>query len=241
MKPTKIELSVVIPVYNEEDIISTVIDNWIEKLNQLNINHEIHLYNDGSIDNSLERLLESQKKHSNVVVHDKPNGGHGPTILQGYLENIESPWIFQVDSDNEMKPDNFEIIWNARNDFDLILASRKCHIQTLSRSFISTIARILIRLLYGKGVWGVNSPYRLMKTSAFCNCFSELPLDTFAPNLILSGYAAYKKLRIYEVDIPYHGRKTGKVSLQNWNLLKGAVISAKQTILFRLKLRNVLI
>ena len=83
MKFTKIELSVVIPVYNEEDIISMVIDNWIEKLNQLNINYEIHLYNDGSIDNSLERLLESEKKHSNVVVHDKPNGGHGPTILQG--------------------------------------------------------------------------------------------------------------------------------------------------------------
>ena len=62
MKSTKIELSVVIPVYNEEDIISMVIDNWIEKLNQLNINYEIHLYNDGSTDNSLERVLESEKK-----------------------------------------------------------------------------------------------------------------------------------------------------------------------------------
>ena len=166
MKSTKIELSVVIPVYNEEEIISMVIDNWIEKLNQLNINHEIHLYNDGSRDNSLERLLESEKKHSNVVVHDKPNGGHGPTILQGYLENIESPWIFQVDSDNEMKPDNFEMIWNDRNDFDLILACRKGRIQALSRSFISTISRILIWLLYGKGFWDVNSPYQLMKSSA---------------------------------------------------------------------------
>ena len=91
MKSTKIELSVVIPVYNEEEIISMVIDNWIEKLNQLKINHEIHLYNDGSRDNSLEKIQESEKIHSNVVVHDKPNAGHGPTILQGYLENIESP------------------------------------------------------------------------------------------------------------------------------------------------------
>tara|TARA_B000000460_G_C21405104_1_gene344125 strand:- start:30 stop:755 length:726 start_codon:yes stop_codon:yes gene_type:complete len=238
MKSTKIELSVVIPVYNEEEIISMVIDNWIEKLNQLKINHEIHLYNDGSRDNSLEKIQESEKIHSNVVVHDKPNAGHGPTILQGYLENIESPWIFQVDSDNEIKPDNFELIWNARNEFDLILASRKGHIQTLPRKFISSIARILVRLLYGKAIWGVNTPYRLMKSSAFRNCFFELPTDTFAPNLILSGYAAYNNLRISEVDIPHHGRKTGKVSLRNWKLLKGAVLSAKQTILYRLKIRN---
>ena len=47
-----IELAVIIPVYNEEEVISAVLREWHSTLDKLKINFEIHAYNDGSNDNS---------------------------------------------------------------------------------------------------------------------------------------------------------------------------------------------
>ena len=112
MKNAKLDLAVVIPVYNEEEIISTVLSEWYQKLKELEINFEIHVYNDGSKDNTLKNITETSEQLEKVIVHDKENSGHGPTILMGYRENSHAEWVFQVDSDNEMSPDEFSRVWN---------------------------------------------------------------------------------------------------------------------------------
>ena len=73
----KIELAVIIPVYNEQEIITEVINSWEQKLAHLGIHYEIHVYNDGSKDQTLQILREYAKTKERVVVHDKPNSGHG--------------------------------------------------------------------------------------------------------------------------------------------------------------------
>ena len=52
----KIELNVVMPVYNEAGIISEVINKWVKTLKKLDIEFQIHAYNDGSKDNTLQIL-----------------------------------------------------------------------------------------------------------------------------------------------------------------------------------------
>ena len=54
----KKDLAVVMPVYNEEEIIETVIKDWCKILDKLNMSYQIHPYNDGSKDNSLQKLKE---------------------------------------------------------------------------------------------------------------------------------------------------------------------------------------
>ena len=46
----KKELGVIIPVYNESEIIKKTIDDITRVLTQLNLNFDIHIYNDGSLD-----------------------------------------------------------------------------------------------------------------------------------------------------------------------------------------------
>ena len=86
---------------------------------------------------------------------------------------------------------------------------------------------------YGRRtVWDVNTPYRLMRTSEFMDVYQQIPLTTFAPNVIISGMVARKKLRYYEIRVPQHDRTTGEVSIKKWKLLKAAVKSFWQTIHF---------
>ena len=59
-------------------------------------------------------------------------------------------------------------------------------------------------------------------------------METFAPNVIISGMAAKKHLRCYEIRVPQHERITGEVSIKKWKLFKAAVRSFVQTIVFAL-------
>ena len=62
------ELAVVIPVYNEEEIIAAVVNSSKEELNKLGVHFIIHVYNDGSKDDTLLSL----EKFKDESVHQNP-------------------------------------------------------------------------------------------------------------------------------------------------------------------------
>ena len=228
-------LCLVIPVYNEQSIIGLVLQKWSRELDKLNIDYTIRPYNDGSKDNSINVMRDVAKQLSHVDVRDKPNGGHGNTILTGYREAASDgfDWIFQVDSDDEMGPEKFSDLWNNRKDFDFLVGIRDGRLQALPRKIISLVSRICVKLFYGFAtIWDVNTPYRLMRTSAFKSVFNQIPLTTFAPNVILSGMVARRHMRYFEIRVPQHDRTTGEVSIKKWKLFKAAVKSFWQTISF---------
>ena len=55
-------LDLVIPVYNEDEIIKVVVKDWISVLSELNINYRINLYNDGSTDTTID-VLKTIESH----------------------------------------------------------------------------------------------------------------------------------------------------------------------------------
>ena len=207
-----------------------MIEDWIDHLKRLNIDFVINAYNDGSTDQSLELLRELQPKHPELNVIDKPNSGHGPTILKGYRES-NSKWIFQVDSDNEISAKYFIKLWDKRKSYDLLIGRRKNRNQNIIRKFISFISRITIHILYERKVYDVNSPYRLMRKIKFEKIFKYLPDNIFAPNIIISGVAPKVGHRIFEKQLPVRSRETGENSLKNCNLLKASFQSWFQTII----------
>lgn len=228
------DLIIIMPVYNEESIIKSVLYSWLTKLDSMHLNYEIHVYNDGSKDRTAEIIANCSAEYpEKIIVHNKQNSGHGPTILQGYLENADqTKWLFQIDSDNEMKPDFFDLLWNQRMNYDFLAGKRDGRRQHFSRKIISFISRLCVRLFYGKSIWDVNTPYRLMRTETFKEIFKMLPRNTFAPNVIISGMAAKEKFRCFEIPIPQQNRQTGEVSIKKWKLFKAAIRSFMQTISF---------
>ena len=222
------------PVYNEQAAIGRVLEKWSNALDALGIDYVIRPYNDGSKDNSLGVMKSAAVRFHRIEVRDKTNGGHGHTILTGYRDaaNDGFDWVFQVDSDDEMGPEKFEVLWSNRESYDFLVGTRDGRSQQLPRKVVSLVSRLCVRLFYGKSVWDVNTPYRLMRVSAFAEFYRAIPLTTFAPNVILSGIAARKHLRRFETRVPQHDRTTGEVSIRKWKLLKAAARSFEQTIAY---------
>lgn len=231
-------LCLVMPVYNEAEAVASVLEKWHAALQALDVDFEIRAYNDGSKDDSLAVMRRTAARlGTRLSVRDKPNGGHGPTILQAYREAADDgfDWIFQTDSDDEMDPSGFRDLWAHRGDFDFLVGIRDGREQAWPRKLVSAVSRWCVRLFYGKGVWDVNSPYRLMRVSVFRPFFRLIPPATFAPNVILSGLAARHRLRCWETPVPHRCRTTGTVSIAKWKLAKAAAKSFCQTVSFAME------
>ena len=229
-----LDLAVVVPVYNEEGAIRQMIESWTAALDALSIDYEMHAFDDGSKDSTAERLQELCAEFPRLRVQSKPNSGHGPTIVLGYQQLHErADWIFQVDSDNEMGPEWFYKLWNLRKDHDFIVGRRFKRNSPAARNLVSFVARIVVGTLYGGSIFDVNVPYRLMNARKFSPCYRTMPADTFAPNLLVSGFAAYHELRTAEIHIVHQFRTTGEVSIKSWKLARESMRSVLQTIAYR--------
>jgi dolichol-phosphate mannosyltransferase len=220
------------PVHNEEDSIRKVITDWLAVLDRLAVDYEIHVYNDGSQDRTGD-ILNELAANPRVVVHHKTCSGHGSTILLGYREQSDAQWIFQVDSDDEIAAVHFSQFWEQREGHDFLIGKRQNRHLGLIRKMISTVAYLVVLSNYGKCVSDVNCPYRLMRARAFQSCFQSIPENTFAPNVIISGFASLNNLAVKQIEVPFKYRSTGIVSIAGFRLLKSAMRSFAQTFLYR--------
>jgi len=230
------ELTLVMPVYNEEGAISSVLAQWTKVLHALQIDYQIAVYNDGSKDGTLTALNNISQNNSRIIVIDKSNSGHGPTILKGYLEHLDSSWLFQIDSDGELGPEKFAVLWSKRYAYDLLIGNRINRKSPLPRRITTRMSRYTVWLLYGRTVLDVNCPYRLFRPLKLREYLLKIPPNTFAPNLIIAGLASQLHLRVFQTEVVHTDRTTGEVSIRKWKLFKAALASCCQTILFRLRL-----
>lgn len=233
------DLVMVMPVYNEEACIVNVIESWYFILFKLKIKFLILLLNDGSQDNTQEILASLTHHREYLKVINKENSGHGPTVLMGYHEAVKiAKWVFQCDSDNEFKPENFPEFWIKRSDYVALFGIRKERDPSLNRRFISRISYFVVNLLFGKGVIDVNIPYRLIRSDILKPIIQQIPLKTFAPNVLISSALVKSKIPVCNIAVAYQYRQTGSASLIKWRLWKSAIISFWQTLNFYFNLRG---
>ncbi|MYG94767.1 MAG: glycosyltransferase family 2 protein [Acidimicrobiia bacterium] len=225
----RLELCVVMPVYNEQEIIRQVVSSWLQMLDEQQVNYELLAIVDGGTDASEAILLEMAAEHPRLVVDTKPNSGHGPTILQGYRRGVDNAeWVFQTDSDNEMPAGSFSDLWELRRITDAVIGIRMSRRQSLGRRVITLLARLTVRAVFGCRIADVNCPYRLMRSKTLAPLLDLVPDYTFAPNVALSGMLARSGARLVEVPVPHHERTTGVVSILGWRVVRTAFRSFVQ-------------
>ena len=263
------ELSVVIPVFNEEKNIGELLKDWQVILRAIPVRYRFIIINDGSTDNSLSILQSlagemsagpqpsstavsrqstigqpsavsqpstTGQRPPPITIHTQTNAGHGPAILAGYRQALDTEWVFQIDSDHQHDPATFGILWTNRNKYDFLLGERKEKNATLPRKWVSGASRVIVRLLYGKRVKDVNSPYRLMRCSELKEVLAFIPNDSFAPNILLTAWFVYFQTRIFTTEISNRTRGVQRQSKMNLYFLRGCFQSIFQTILFRFRL-----
>lgn len=224
-----LDLSVVVPVYDEEGAVAAVVEGWDAMLRDLGVAYELRVYDDGSRDGTAAILDRLAPAHPALVVVHQTNRGHGPTVLRGYAE-ATGTFVFQVDGDDEMPPSAFPELWARRDAADLVLGIRVEREQPAGRALISAVSRLAVRLLFGRGVTDVNVPYRLHRRDALRRLLPLVPPDTFAPNVILAGLALRAGLRVLEVPVAHQTRRTGATSFGSWRMWKTAARAMGQTV-----------
>ncbi|MBI4279715.1 MAG: glycosyltransferase family 2 protein [Armatimonadetes bacterium] len=233
----RVMLSVIIPVYNEGEVIEKVISAWAAELQRLGIDYELLVCDDGSTDGTDQVLRRLAARCPRLIVRRHANVGHGPTLLRGYRE-AGGEWVFQVDSDDEVAPDEFEHLWAMRESWDFLAGYRTHRQAPFSRRMITLIARLVVWALFGRTVHDVNVPYRLIRRAHLHRILKMIPPDAFTPNVIMAGLAAHHGLRIYERPIGHTMRRTGRSSLVKWRLVRGVFRSLAETAAVALRCRR---
>ncbi|MCM1038218.1 MAG: glycosyltransferase [Ruminococcus sp.] len=114
-----IKTTVIIPVYNTspylEECITSVFDQTQKEI-------EVIAINDGSTDDSYDKLLKLQKKYSDLIVLSQENHGLGYTRNVG-IKSARGKYIYFLDSDDYIIEDTLETCYKyaSENNLDIVL------------------------------------------------------------------------------------------------------------------------
>lgn len=201
------EISVLIPVYNEQNTIS----NIIQKVLSLETEKEIIVIDDGSTDNTPEiiRRLLSENRKIKAIFHEK-NKGKGAAIRTG-LKEATGDYIVIQDADLELDPyDIMKLVKSIDEEFMVVYGSRFLNTQQVP--FINLIANkfltFLTNFLYGGKLTDMETCYKLCKREILLSL--NLKSKRFEIEPEITCKILKKGYRIKEVPISYRPRKEGK-------------------------------
>lgn len=208
----------VLPAYNEEANISDVVKQWLSPVRKINAEGNrayLMIANDGSKDQTLKILNELAAANPELIALDKPNSGHGSTLLHLYNTAIEkgADYIFQTDSDGQTDPDEFWQMWQNRHDYDFQIGSRKGRQDGASRVFVTKTLKAVVRLTFGVSVPDANTPFRLMSVTALKEILPVIPKDYFLSNVAISAIAVKWEKRCRWYPITFKPRQGGVNSI----------------------------
>lgn len=118
---TKVELSIIVPVYNVEKYLEKCIRSLVEQTLDDNY-YEIILVNDGSPDKSQEIINKYASEYSNIIALEKENGGLSDARNYG-LDRARGKYVAFVDSDDYVDADMYEaMLMKAKEqEFDVVV------------------------------------------------------------------------------------------------------------------------
>jgi len=233
--PDSPTLAIVIPVYNEQENLIPLLEDWLPVFKATGATFRVIFIDDGSTDQGHVRLCRIREEEDSIEVITQVNAGHGPAILRGYGQALDAEWVFQIDSDHQLDPAAFRDLWNNRDRYDLLLAERVDKNASRGRRLVSGISRGIVHVLFGPAVNDVNSPYRLMRAARLREALQKVPGRSFAPNILVTGWFILKKSRIFTTGVMPRGGAPRRRSRLNGYFLRGAIRSAIQTLLFRIR------
>ncbi len=137
------ELSIIVPVYNEEANIELLFSRLHIVLKQLNLNHEIIFINDGSVDNSFKILKKLAMECDEVKYIDfSRNFGHQVAVSAG-IDHCQGNAVVIIDADLQDPPEIIPVLYDKlKEGYQVVYARRK------SRSGEGFLKKFTAKLFY---------------------------------------------------------------------------------------------
>lgn len=159
-----IELSVILPVHNQADIIEPVYKNILKNLTKLGASYECILVENGSTDGTKSIVFRLAKTYPNTRALTAPKG-YGSAVLAG-LSKARGRYVCYMPSDGQIDLSVFPRLWKFSQSgrWDVVKVKRITR-ETVKRLLLSRMLAYLVTLLFGVPVWDINGSPRILLLS----------------------------------------------------------------------------
>lgn len=226
-------LSVVMPVYNEEDAIARVVAEVRSHILDAVAGSELIVVDDGSRDATGALLDDMARSDTRLRVVHQENRGHGGALMAG-VDSARGAWVMLIDGDGQVALDEFPNAWSeAIGGHDAVFGVRRRRYDPPLRLWLSAVIRVSLTMLFSVSLLDANAPYKLVRRSVWKNARACIPAGTLAPSLFLAVYARRRGVSMLELDVVHRPRMTGESSIRRWRLLKFCLRAFRQLLAFR--------
>ncbi|MEX2602689.1 MAG: glycosyltransferase family 2 protein [Gracilimonas sp.] len=202
----KIDISLVIPVYNEEESLPEL-EKAIAEALENKFSYEIIFIDDGSSDGSWAKIKALSE--TNKFVHGISfSHNYGKSVaLQAGFENANGDYVVTMDSDLQDDPAEVpEMIRMLQNGYDLVSGWKKKRHDPLSKTIPSKFFNFVTRKVAGIELNDFNCGLKAYRAEVVENIYLYGELHRYIPMLAKrEGYS-----RIAEKVVTHHPRKYGK-------------------------------
>ncbi len=231
MSEAPVELSIVMPAYNEEVSIAGAVEDILVHVVPVVASAEIVVVNDGSKDRTGAILADLAAREPRLKVITRENGGHGPALIMG-LNAATGENLLILDSDRQIKLNNFPELYAAYRGADAMIAVRADRQDGPLRAVISRSLRGLLGVLFGKVPRDPNIPLKLLKRSAWRKAAPAIGADNPIPSALLALHLTMSGATIVQKPIVHVPREGSVSNFRGWKLVKFCVLAGRTVIAF---------
>lgn len=199
------DLSVVIPAYNESRRLTPTLERVVTYLQRAGRPYEVLVVDDGSTDDTSEVAAAFEPQGVRVLRQDV-NRGKGAVLRTGVLES-RGREVLLVDADLSTPIEEVEKLRPHLDEAELVLGSRAVNGAEITvrqpplRELMGRTFNLLIRLLGVRGLRDTQCGFKLLDGEAARRLFRELTIERFAYDVELVLLARRHGYRVAEVGV----------------------------------------
>ena len=210
------DISVVIPLYNEEESIPELFA-WIERvMNENKFTYEVIFISDGSTDRSWDLICELQQKSAHVKgIKFRRNYGKSPALYCGFKE-AQGDVVITMDADLQDSPDEIPELYRmiTEEKYDLVSGYKQKRYDPLSKTLPTKLFNATARAVSGiKNLHDFNCGLKAYRLAVVKNIEVYGEMHRYMP--YLAKNAGFDK--IGEKVVHHQARKYGSSKFMGWN------------------------
>jgi glycosyltransferase involved in cell wall biosynthesis len=211
-------VSVVVPVYDEEENIGPLADELAAALAALDVPWEVVFVDDGSRDATRKRVLEAVEHRPGfrLVPLDR-NQGQSAALVAGARAARHSH-VATIDGDLQNDPSDIPRLVALAPDHDVVIGRRARRRDTVWRRLAGRLANAVRRSVLGDGASDTGCSLKLFPTQALLALPRFDGMHRFLPALF-----RYQGLSVREVDVNHRARQAGRSKYTNFARLRRTV------------------
>lgn len=213
----RLEIEIILPVYNEEKILEENTLKVKEFLDEYNFKFIISIVDNGSTDKTFKTAKNLEERFYNILAFKLKEKGRGQALRFRIL-NSTSLLIGYMDIDLSTDILDFlKMYKEILNGYDIIIGSRLLAISSVERSFtrrcLSRIYSRLVRDMFNLPFFDYQCGFKLFKRESILPVIPLIKNNNWFFDTELIFYAYKKGLKIKEIPVIWCERKRGKVQL----------------------------